>query len=149
MIGLPRIIEFGWFATYPAEDGGVTYSLCACGVIALIVSSFFVPVGLPCLLACVAALDVLCELTAYEAGALDGHGWVTRVLFRCCLDGQGWGGLGWGLGWVGCLSGSDFLRFEFAVRNRVYLFGTHAGSFVHQGLDQVVPKWFRRWFRYR
>ena len=68
-----------------------------------------------------------------------GMGWVTRVLIRCCFDGQGWGGLGWG--------GSDFLGFQFAVRNRVYLFGTHAGSLVHHEADQVVPKWFRRWFR--
>jgi len=74
MIGLPRIIEFGGFATEPAEDGGVTYSLCACGVVALIVGSLFIPVGLPCLLAGVAALDVLCELTAFEAWALDWHG---------------------------------------------------------------------------
>ena len=36
--------------------------------------SHFVPVGLPCLLAGVAALDVCCEFVAVEAGALDGHG---------------------------------------------------------------------------
>jgi hypothetical protein len=65
MIGLPRVIEFGWFATYPAEDGGVAYSLCSCGVVTLVVNALLVPVGLPSGLACVAALDVLCELTAH------------------------------------------------------------------------------------
>ena len=63
-------------------------------------------------------------------------GMVTRVLIRGCLDGQvgqGWGGLGWGWVWVDYLGGSDFLGFQFAVRNRVYLLGTHAGSLVHHG----------------
>ena len=70
-------------------------------------------------------------------------GMVTRVPIRGCLDvqvGQGWGGLGWG--------GSSFLGFLIRVRNRVYLLGTHAGSFVLVGLQKVVPKWFQRWFRF-
>ncbi len=29
VIGLPRVIGLGWFATDPAEDGGVPYSFCA------------------------------------------------------------------------------------------------------------------------
>ena len=71
----------------------------------------------------------------------------TRVLIQggwClgrCLDlvlmGQGWGGLG--------LTGSILLG---RVRNRVYLLGTHPGSFVLVGLQEVVLKWFRRWFRF-
>ena len=104
-------------------------------------SSFLVAVGLPCCLALLAALDVCGELSAYETGALDGHEWVTRVLIRWCLDlvlfGQGWCGMGWG--------GSIL---PYRVRNRVYLLGTHPGSFVLVGLQEVVPKWFRRWFRF-
>jgi hypothetical protein len=65
MIGLPRVVSLGGFATYPAEDGGVSDTFGACGVVALVMGSFLVSAGLPCLLACVAALDVLCELSAH------------------------------------------------------------------------------------
>ena len=44
--------------------------------------------------------------------------------------------------------GSSFLSLRIEVRNRVYLLGTHAGSFVLVGLQKVVPKWFQRWFRF-
>lgn len=70
-------------------------------------------------------------------------GWVTRVLIRDRFD-RGWGGLGWGR----FRGGSDFEVVLFRVRNRVYLLGTHAGSFVLVGLQKVVPKWFQRWFRF-
>jgi len=36
--------------------------------------AFLVSVGLPCCLALFASLDVGGEFSAYEAGALDGHG---------------------------------------------------------------------------
>ena len=38
-------------------------------------SSLLVAIVLPSLLACVASLDVGCELSAYETWALDGHGY--------------------------------------------------------------------------
>ena len=65
MIGLPRVVGFGGFATEPAEDGGVSDSFGACGVVALVMGSFLVPVLIPCLLALVAALDVLGESSAH------------------------------------------------------------------------------------
>ena len=73
VVCLPGVVSFGWFATEPAEDGGVAYPFGSCLVIALVMSSLLVAIVLPSCLALVAALDVGGELPAYKAWSLDGH----------------------------------------------------------------------------
>ncbi len=65
MIGLPRVVGVGAFATEPAEECCFSYAFGSGCVVAFVVGSFLVPIVVPCLLALVAALDVCGESSAH------------------------------------------------------------------------------------
>ena len=100
--------------------------------------SHLVSVGLPSLLAGVAALDVCCEFVAGEAGALDGHGGLglpefvgEDVVVIAVRIGAG---------------GSRLVEVLVWGWNHWCNYVTHRVPYTRVGFCEVVPEWFPRWF---